>query len=240
MASPTSSPAASSHLLAHRSVPTCWAGLRGGWLCTEAGLSGCGFCLPGPPPRYVLPTGGAGRGPEGPWLPKAPLVAALRTWGQAVAWPWLPESPSHLTLNIPGPLSNVSHLGPTVLQLLVPGGEGQAEATSSLAVPDPLPAALRRGLAGQKLAPSGSSGWGPRPALYPPLICFLGSGPWTPGWAAVVGAQGPASPPALMSNASLASFTNTFRLQTPSSGAFFWGIPIILPRYCIENSKQIV
>ena len=53
-------------------------------------------------------------------LPKAPPVAPLRIWGQAVAWPLLP--PSHLTLKIP--FSDA-----LLPQRLVPGGEGLAEVT---------------------------------------------------------------------------------------------------------------
>lgn len=49
----------------------------------------------------------------------------------------------------------------------------------------------------------------------------------------------PQSTPALISNTSLTSNANTFRLKMLSSCAF-WGFPIILPRYCIENIMQIV
>lgn len=127
-----------------------WA--EGGGTAQGQGLAGVDSVFQGPPPRATskvrLSTAGA-LGFLRVTAPEAPLVAALRAWGQAVAWLLLPESPSHLSLNIPGLFSNVSHLGANCPQPLVPGGEGQAEATPSLAVPGPAPAASRRGSAGQ-------------------------------------------------------------------------------------------
>lgn len=149
-----------------------WAGLREAALL-RGRVSRCGFCLPRATSKVRLPTAGA-LGFLGVTAPEAPPVAALRAWGQAVAWLLLPESPSHLSLNIPGLFSNVSHLGAHCPQPLVPGGEGQAEATPSRAVPGPAPAASRRGSAGQTDF-FRVLGVGPPPSPAPSLDLFPGA-----------------------------------------------------------------
>lgn len=72
-------------------VPACWAGLREAALL-RGRVSRCGFCLPRATSKVRLPTAGA-LGFLGVTAPEAPLVAALRAWGQAMAWLLLPKSP---------------------------------------------------------------------------------------------------------------------------------------------------
>lgn len=169
---------------------------------------GVGSVFYGPSPRYALSTKGVGGAPEGPQVPKALLAASWRLLGCGLA---PAELPSHLILKIPGPFSKheSSRARPTFLSFLVLGVRvklGRPQPSTST----PLPFCFK-GRAGRAETDSFgvlSVGPPPSPASSVPSY-FLGPWPWTPGRVAVTGAQGPQSPPALTSNASLTSSTNT-------------------------------
>lgn len=168
---------------------------------------GVGAVLRGPSPRYALSTKGVAGAPEGSQVPKALLAASRRLLGCGLA---PAELPSHLTLKIPGPFSKhesprvwPAFLSFSVLGVRVKLGRPQPGSSTPFSF-------CFKGRAGRVNADSWeSSAWGPHPALHPPYPCISwGPGLGPPGRVAVAGAQGPQSPPAPTSNASLTSSTN--------------------------------
>lgn len=169
---------------------------------------GVGAVLCGSSPRYALSTKGVGGAPEGPQVSKALLAASRRLLGCGLA---PAELPSHLTLKIPGPFSKhesprarPAFLSFSVLGVRVKLGRPQPGSST------PLPFCFKGRAGRAETDSSGVLSGGPHPALHPPSPCTSwGPGLGPSGRVAVAGAQGPQSPPAPTSNASLTSSTNT-------------------------------
>lgn len=102
-----------------------------------------------------------------------------------------------------------------------------------LASPDPLPCCFewRAGRGEPDFRVLRVAGAPPPPPILRPLVPLPRAGALDPQnvWRWLVLRDSPV-PPALISNASLTSSTNTFRLKMLSSSAFFWGSLIILSR----------